>query len=63
PTDLDNLVLLCAAHHRVIHHHGWHVRMAADRHPELTPPPWIDPDQIARRNTRPRYDQLNKPAP
>ena len=63
PTDLDNLVLLCGAHHRVIHHHGWQVAMAADRHPEFTPPPWIDPDQIARRNTTPRYDQCDIPGP
>jgi len=57
PTDLDNLVLLCGHHHRVIHHHGWQVRMAADRHPEFLPPPWIDPDQTPRRNNRPRYDR------
>lgn len=26
PTDLDNLVLLCATHHRFVHDHGWSVR-------------------------------------
>ncbi len=57
PTDLDNLVLLCGHHHRVIHHHGWQVRMATDRHPQFLPPPWIDPDQTPRRNNRPRYDR------
>ena len=62
PTDLDNLVLLCGQHHRTIHHDGWDVRMAADRHPEFIPPPWINPDRAPRRNTRPRYSQ-NPPSP
>jgi hypothetical protein len=62
PTDLDNLVLLCGHHHRVVHHHGWQVNMAADRHPRFIPPPWVDPDQTPRRNTRPRYEHHN-PAP
>ena len=61
-TDLDNLVLLCGSHHRVIHHHGWAVIMAADRRPEFIPPPWIDPGHTPRRNTRPRYEQRD-PAP
>ena len=59
PTDLDNLVLLCGHHHRVIHHGGWQVRIAADRHPEFVPPPWINPDQTPRRNARPKYDQTH----
>ena len=62
PTDLNNLVLLCGYHHRVVHHHGWHVAMAADRPPKFVPPPWVDPDQTPRRNTRPRYEHHN-PAP
>ncbi|HZY27473.1 MAG TPA: DUF222 domain-containing protein, partial [Jiangellaceae bacterium] len=62
PTDLDNLVLLCGYHHRAVHHHGWHVIMAADRRPHFLPPPWVDPDQTPRRNTRPRYEHHN-PAP
>jgi hypothetical protein len=62
PTDLNNLVLLCGYHHRVVHHHGWQVAMAADRHPKFVPPPWVDPDQTPRRNTRPRYEHHN-PAP
>jgi hypothetical protein len=61
-TDLDNLVLLCGHHHRVTHHHGWQVTIAADRRPQFLPPPWIDPDQTPRRNRRPRYEQHN-PAP
>jgi hypothetical protein len=57
PTDLDNLVLLCGHHHTVAHHHGWHVQLGPDRLPDFYPPPWIDPDQQPRRNTRPRYRQ------
>jgi hypothetical protein len=55
PTDLDNLVLLCDYHHRVVHHHGWDVVLGDDRLPEFVPPPWIDPARTPRRNTRPRY--------
>jgi hypothetical protein len=62
PTDLNNLVLLCGYHHRVAHHGGWQVAIAADRRPQFLPPPWIDPDQTPRRNTRPRYEHHN-PAP
>ena len=38
PTDLDNLVLLCRFHHRLIHHSGWEVVMGHDRHPWFIPP-------------------------
>ncbi|KAA0023002.1 HNH endonuclease signature motif containing protein [Antrihabitans cavernicola] len=38
PTDLDNLVLLCRFHHRMIHHSGWQVVMGEDRHPWFIPP-------------------------
>ena len=62
PTDLDNLVLLCGYHHRAVHHHGWQAIIAADRRPQFLPPPWVDPDQTPRRNTRPRYEHHN-PAP
>lgn len=30
PTDLDNLVLLCGFHHRLVHEHGWRLRGAQD---------------------------------
>jgi hypothetical protein len=30
PTDLDNLLLLCGFHHRLVHEHGWRVRLLAD---------------------------------
>jgi hypothetical protein len=48
PTCLDNLVLLCAHHHRAIHHGGWAVHIGPDGWPVFTPPPWIDPDQHPR---------------
>ncbi len=50
PTDLDNLVLLCRRHHRIIHHSEWVVRMTGTGIPEFVPPRWIDPQQIPRRN-------------
>ncbi|MFD6680639.1 HNH endonuclease signature motif containing protein [Micromonospora parva] len=49
-TNLDNAVLLCGHHHRHIHHSDWTVRLAGDGHPEFTPPAWIDPEQLPRRN-------------
>jgi len=39
-TALLNLVLLCRAHHKVIHHTPWQVRLNPhDGHPEFLPPP------------------------
>ncbi len=49
-TDLNNLVLLCGHHHRSVHHRGWTVHIGTDSHPELIPPPWIDPGRQPRRN-------------
>ena len=54
PTALSNLVLLCGAHHRVIHHHGWSVWIDQDTHrPRFRAPRWIDPDQRVRHAWRP----------
>ncbi|HEU5111655.1 MAG TPA: DUF222 domain-containing protein [Micromonosporaceae bacterium] len=50
-TDLDNGVLLCGYHHRLIHHTGWDVRLGADRRPEFLPPVRLDPLRRPRRNT------------
>ncbi len=44
PTDLNNLVLLCRRHHRMIHHSEWEVRMNNIGLPEFIPPRWIDPN-------------------
>ncbi|MFG1648576.1 DUF222 domain-containing protein [Micromonospora sp. NPDC049275] len=49
-TSLANAVLLCGHHHRHIHHGDWTVRLAGDGRPEFTPPAWLDPDQLPRRN-------------
>jgi hypothetical protein len=53
PTRLDNLVMLCRVHHRLVHYSGWVVRIR-DGLPEFIPPRWIDPDQTPRRN--PHHD-------
>jgi hypothetical protein len=50
PTSLANGACLCSAHHTLIHQGEWLIRMAADGHPEIIPPTWIDPDQRPRRN-------------
>jgi hypothetical protein len=55
-SDLDNLVLLCRRHHRIIHHSDWVVRMTGTGIPEFVPPRWIDPQQIPRRNLLHRRD-------
>ena len=39
-TSLDNLVLVCGEHHRVLHHTPWQVRLDPyDARPEFLPPP------------------------
>ncbi|MBW0120378.1 HNH endonuclease signature motif containing protein [Pseudonocardia oceani] len=48
PTALNNLVMLCRAHHRQIHHTDWAVRIR-DGLPEFVPPKWIDPHRTPRR--------------
>lgn len=50
PTDLNNLVLVCGAHHDHLHHGGWDVRMADDGHPEFLPPERLDPQRRPQRN-------------
>ncbi|MBQ1030951.1 DUF222 domain-containing protein [Micromonospora sp. C97] len=49
-TSLANSVLLCAHHHRHLHHGDWTVRLGGDGHPEFVPPAWLDPDRLPRRN-------------
>jgi hypothetical protein len=47
PTDIDNLVLICSFHHRVIHDHGYLIRWASGRwmfsRPDGTPIPTVAP--------------------
>jgi hypothetical protein len=50
-TSLQNSVLLCAHHHRLIHQGDWTVDIAADGLPEFIPPAHLDPSQTPRRNT------------
>jgi hypothetical protein len=38
PTDLDNLALLCRAHHRAVHEGGWQLTRGPDGHFTATPP-------------------------
>ena len=47
-TDIDNMVLLCAVHHRMIHQSGWRIQIR-DRLPEFIPPKWVDINQTPRR--------------
>jgi uncharacterized protein DUF222 len=42
PTILANMVLVCAFHHRLIHHAGWQVHMDQGL-PVFTPPAWLRP--------------------
>jgi hypothetical protein len=54
-TSLANMVLLCAAHHAIIHNTPWQVRINPhDSRPEFLPPPRIDPQQRPIRNRCPR---------
>lgn len=43
PTDLDNLILLCGVHHRLVHERGWHITGPPEnrvfRRPDWTPYP------------------------
>ena len=38
PTDLDNMVLLCRRHHRLLHHGGYTCDMGPDRRPRFADP-------------------------
>jgi hypothetical protein len=56
PTDLDNLILLCGVHHRLIHAHDWHITGPPDkrvfRRKNWTPYP------TPRRPLEPRLAEL-----
>jgi hypothetical protein len=44
PTDIDNGVLLCPAHHHMLHNSAHSLKMV-DGRPHLLAPPWLDPEQ------------------
>ena len=51
-TDLNNLVLLCRKHHRILHHSEWDVSINPRTGlPEFRPPKWIDRERRPLRNT------------
>ncbi|MDQ4020442.1 MAG: HNH endonuclease [Actinomycetota bacterium] len=47
-TRIDNLVLLCRRHHRMVHKPGWHIHFDPHGHPVFTPPAIIDPHRKVR---------------
>jgi hypothetical protein len=49
-SDLANACLVCAYHHRLLHHSDWQVRIAPDGRPEFIPPDTVDPQRRPRRN-------------
>lgn len=51
PTALDNAVLLCGRHHRLVHAGDWVVRLGHDSRPEFVPPAYVDPHRRPRRNS------------
>ena len=52
-TALHNCVMLCRAHHRLMHFGSeWVVRIR-DGLPEFVPPAWIDHNRTARRKPPP----------
>jgi hypothetical protein len=57
PTDMGNLVLMCAHHHRLLHRSGWEVRIATDGLPEFLPPVFLD------KRRKPRRNNLHQPLP
>jgi hypothetical protein len=53
-TALDNLVLLCSRHHRLLHRSQWTVEIVHG-HPVFRPPAWLD------RQRQPRWNLLHTP--
>jgi hypothetical protein len=73
-TELENLVLICGFHHRLVHEHGWRLRRDAHGHvrwlwPDGTPHrPGHSPDEqawaeIAKRLARHRTRPQRSPGP
>ncbi|MFD1051371.1 HNH endonuclease signature motif containing protein, partial [Kibdelosporangium lantanae] len=56
PTHIDNLVLLCPHHHRLIHRSDWTAQLVNGK-PQFTPPTYIDSTRT------PRTNHLHSPPP
>lgn len=51
PTDFTNGALMCRTHHRRFDHDDWELE-SRDGALWLIPPPWVDPNRVARRAGR-----------
>jgi len=51
-TNIEDLIMLCRTHHRMIHQSGWEIRMRGGR-PEFIPPRWLDASRVPRRQLQP----------
>lgn len=58
-TNVDNGVLLCSAHHHMLHASAFTMKMV-DGRPRLLAPPWIDPGQRWRTLGRARVTMIAK---
>ena len=56
-TDIDNGVLLCPEHHRMLHNSPFTMKMIKGR-PFLLAPPWLDPTREWKSVSRPRLGRL-----
>ncbi|MGJ9413300.1 DUF222 domain-containing protein [Aeromicrobium sp. CF4.19] len=54
-TDLQDGVLLCPHHHRILHADGWDITFNTRGHPALVPPPTLDPRRRPRLHDRFRH--------
>lgn len=59
PTDLDNLILLCGVHHRLVHEHNWHITGPPHKRVFRRPDWTVYPDR--RRDLVPRLAELVRP--
>jgi hypothetical protein len=58
PTAVDNLVLVCARHHSIVHADNWTVTIT-DGKPWFVPPRWLDPARRPRLHARFRTRELD----
>lgn len=58
-TSIDNLVMLCAGHHRLLHAENWRAQITPAGLPEFVPPRAIDPKQTPRPGRRGDHGALS----